>query len=99
MIINYFFTHFRFVGNLIISYELYKNGELDASYKTVLDISSWLEKLDKGSDEFYLSINIGLKHIKVANFIHMLFVANENGGLKQVSNLYFIFKRDWYKSK
>lgn len=77
--------HFRFVGNLIISYELYKKGELDASHKTILDMGDWLEKLNKGSDKFYLSINVGLKHIKVANFIHMLFVANENGGFKRVS--------------
>lgn len=76
---------FRFIGNLIISYELYKNGKLHASHKKILDISNWLEQFDKCNDEFYISIKIGLKHIKTANFIHMLFASNENEGLKQVS--------------
>lgn len=76
---------FRFIGNLIISYELYQKGKLNASHKKILDISNWLERFDNSNDEFYMSIKHGLKHIKTANFIHMLFASNENEGLKQVS--------------
>lgn len=75
---------FRFVGNLIISYELYLNGDSDANDLKMLEIGKWLEMLEKGTDEFYLSINIGLKHIMMANFIHMQFAANDVRGFKQV---------------
>lgn len=75
---------FRFIGSLIISYELYLNGDSDASDLKMLEIGKWLEMLDKGTDEFYLSINIGLKHIRMANFIHKQFAANDVGGFKQV---------------
>jgi len=56
----------------------------------ILEIGNWLEKLDKGTDEFYLSINAALKHIKMANFIHMSFGANETGGLKWVNCYLFL---------
>jgi len=42
----------------------------------ILEIGKWLEELDSGTDEFYLSINIGLKHVMTATFIHMLFATN-----------------------
>lgn len=51
----------------------------------MLEIGNWLKKLDKGTDEFYLSINVGLNHIQMANFVHMLFAANETGGFKLVN--------------
>lgn len=76
---------FRFIGNLIISYELYHNGKPNESDAKVLEIGNWLEKLDKGTDDFYLSIRSALKHIKMANFVHMLFAANEAGGFKWVN--------------
>lgn len=82
---------FRFIGNLIISHELYLNGELDASDMKILEIGKWLDQLDKTTDEFYLSINIALKHIRTANFIHMLFAAKEFTGFNMVS--YFILHR------
>lgn len=92
LIINYYGIFFRFVGNLIISYELYQNGELNASYMKMIEIDNWLKKLDNGSDEFYLSINNALKHIRMANFIHMLFAENETGGFKLVNyNLFIIY--------
>lgn len=53
-----------------------------------MEIGNWLEKLDKGADQFYLSISIALKHIRMANFIHKLYTENETGGLKLV-NIYF----------
>lgn len=76
---------FRFIGNLIISYELYQNGKPNESDTKILEIGNWLEKLDKGTDEFYLSINSALKHIRMSNFVHMLFAANETGGFNSVS--------------
>lgn len=76
------FTFVRFIGNLIISYELYQNGKSSESDTKILEIGNWLEKLDKGTDEFYLSINAALKHIQMANFVHMLFAANGTGGFK-----------------
>lgn len=91
-----FFFCFRFIGNLIISYELNQNGKSDASNTKMLEIGSWLEKLDNGTDEFYLSINVGLKHIRMANFVHKQFVENEIGGLKWVS--FFKFKYIFYLS-
>ncbi|XP_060853539.1 uncharacterized protein LOC132931653 [Rhopalosiphum padi] len=76
------FTFVRFIGNLIISYELYQNGKPSESDTKILEIGNWLEKLDKGTDEFYLSINVALKHIQMANFVHMLFATNGTGGFK-----------------
>jgi len=84
LICSYIFIFFRFIGNLIISYELYQNGESDASNMKIMEISNWLEKLNNGTDTFYLSINNALNHIKMANFVHMLFNSNETGGLKLV---------------
>uniref|UniRef100_A0A2S2QZ41 ribonuclease H n=1 Tax=Sipha flava TaxID=143950 RepID=A0A2S2QZ41_9HEMI len=78
------FTFTRFIGNLIISHELYLNGELNASDMKILEIDKWLDQLDKTTDEFYLSINIALKHIRAANFIHMLFDTNEITGFNML---------------
>ncbi|VVC40329.1 Hypothetical protein CINCED_3A006327 [Cinara cedri] len=58
----------------------------------ILEIGKWLEHLDQGTDEFYLSINIGLKHIKMANFIHMQFAANDTRGFKQLFEEIVLFK-------
>lgn len=82
---------FRFIGNLIISHELYLNGDSDASDMKIFEIGKWLDQLDKTTDEFYLSINIALKHIMAANFVFMLFATNENTGFNVVK--YFIFFR------
>lgn len=59
----------------------------------ILEIGNWLDKLDKGSDDFYLSINIGLKHIRMANFVHKLFAENETGGFKRVNCYIVNFKK------
>lgn len=90
--INNFAIFLRFIGNLIISYELYRNGESDASDMKILEIGNWLENLDKGTDQFYLSISIALKHIKMANFVHKLFSENETGGFKLVIIYLFLFE-------
>ncbi|XP_029344439.1 uncharacterized protein LOC100168220 isoform X2 [Acyrthosiphon pisum] len=70
------FTLERFIGNLIISYEYFHKGEHEIAQIKILEIGKWLEELDKGTDEFYLSINTGLQHIMKATFIHMLFATN-----------------------
>ncbi|XP_060861971.1 uncharacterized protein LOC132939002 [Metopolophium dirhodum] len=70
------FTLERFIGNLIISYEFFHKGEHEIAQIKILEIGKWLEELDKGTDEFYLSINTGLRHIIMATFIHMLFATN-----------------------
>lgn len=85
---NFSSISLRFIGNLIISYELYQKGESNLSDMKILEIGNWLEKLDKGTDKFYMSISIALKHIKMANFIHKLYIENEIGGCKLV-NIYF----------
>lgn len=51
----------------------------------ILEIGKWLEELDSGTDEFYLSINTGLQHVMKATFIHMLFATNLIGECKWVS--------------
>lgn len=58
----------------------------------ILEIGNWLEKLDKGTDDFYLSISTGLKHIRMANFVHKLFAENEIGGFKRVRCYFFNFQ-------
>uniref|UniRef100_A0A2S2RAM5 Uncharacterized protein n=1 Tax=Sipha flava TaxID=143950 RepID=A0A2S2RAM5_9HEMI len=66
----------RFIGNLIIGYELFHNGEIENGQIKILEIGKWLEELDNGSDKFYLSINTGLYHIMKGTFIHMLYASN-----------------------
>jgi len=51
----------------------------------ILEIGTWLEDLDKGVDEFYLSIKTGVQHVMKATFIHMLFATNLIGECKWVS--------------
>lgn len=76
------FTLERFIGNLIISYELFHNGEPELAQMKILEIGKWLEDLDKSTDEFYLSIKTGLQHVMKATFIHMLFATNLTGECK-----------------
>lgn len=59
----------------------------------MLEIGNWLDKLDKSTDEFYLSINIGLKHIRMANFVHVLFSTDEISGSKWVNLHIFISQK------
>ncbi|VVC32848.1 Hypothetical protein CINCED_3A017811 [Cinara cedri] len=67
----------RFISNLIIAYELFHKGETELGQMKILDIGKWLEELDNLKvDEFYLSINVGLKHVMTGTFIHMLFATN-----------------------
>ncbi|CAH1733057.1 unnamed protein product [Aphis gossypii] len=70
------FTLERFIGNLIIFHELFHHGEPESAQIKILEIGKWLEELDKGTDEFYLSIKPGVQHIMKATFIHMLFAMN-----------------------
>ncbi|XP_027852845.2 uncharacterized protein LOC114131742 isoform X1 [Aphis gossypii] len=70
------FTLERFIGNLIIFHELFHHGEPESAQIKILEIGKWLEELDKGTDEFYLSIKSGIQHIMKATFIHMLFAMN-----------------------
>ncbi|XP_001944436.2 uncharacterized protein LOC100160066 [Acyrthosiphon pisum] len=73
------FTFERYVGNLIIGYELFHKGESELGQMKILEIGKWLEELDNSTDEFYLSINIGLQHVMKATFTHMLFATNLTG--------------------
>lgn len=56
----------------------------------ILEVGKWLEELDNGTDEFYLSISIGLKHAMTATFIHMLFATKLIGECKWVSYLFVL---------
>ncbi|XP_025197328.1 uncharacterized protein LOC112596064 [Melanaphis sacchari] len=76
------FTFERYVGNLIIGYEFFHKDESELGQLKILEIGKWLEELDKGTDEFYLSINVGLQYVLKATFIHMLFATNLTGECK-----------------
>lgn len=76
------FTFERYVGNIIIGYELFHKGESELGQMKILEIGKWLEELDNGTDEFYLSINVGLQHVMKATFIHILFASNLTGECK-----------------
>lgn len=78
---------FRYIGNLIISYEMFHKGGAEEAQMKILEIGKWLEDLDNSADEFYLSIKTGLKHVITATFIHMLFATNLNEECKWVSYL------------
>lgn len=78
---------FRFIGNLVISYEMFHKGETEEAQLKILEIGKWLEDLDSGADEFYLSIKTGLKHVMTSTFIHMLFATNLIEECKWVSYL------------
>lgn len=80
----------RYVSNLIISYELFHKNEIEPAQMKILEIGKWLEELDRGTDEFYLSINTGLQYVMKATFIHMLFATNLIGECKWVSFCSFI---------
>jgi len=75
----------RFIGNLIISYELFHKDESELAQLKIFEIGKWLEELDEGTDEFYLSIRTGLQHVMKATFIHMLFATKLTGECKWVS--------------
>lgn len=55
---------------------MFHNGESNLAEMKILEIGKWLEELDNGIDELYLSINTGLKYVMRATFIHMLFASN-----------------------
>jgi len=55
---------------------LFHKNEPELAQMKLLEIQDWLENLDKGTDEFYLSINTNLHHVVKATFIHMLCVTN-----------------------
>jgi len=82
---------FRYVGNLIIGYEFFHKNESELGQMKILEIGKWLEELDNGTDEFYLSINIGLQHVMKATFTHMLFATNLTGECQWVCYYLFIF--------
>lgn len=70
------FFPFRYIGNLVISYEIFHRGKIELAQIKILEIGKWLEELDSCNDAFYSSIKIGLKHVMTATFIHMLFATN-----------------------
>lgn len=55
---------------------MFQKNEPELPQMKLLEIQDWFENLDKGTDEFYLSINTGLHHVVKATFIHMLCVTN-----------------------
>lgn len=55
---------------------MFHNNNAESAQMKILEIGKWLEELDNGNDEFYLSIKTGLKHVMTATFIHMLFATN-----------------------
>lgn len=69
----------RYIGNLIIGYEMFHNGDTELGQMKMLEIGKWLEELDglnNNTNELYLSIKIGLKHVMSSTFVHMLFASN-----------------------
>lgn len=89
---NISFIIFRVVGNLIIGYELFDNGEKDVAQMKMLEMRNWLEKLDNRSDEFYLSINTGIKHVITATLVHMLFATNLTEECNWVNHFFIYLK-------
>lgn len=63
---------------------MFHKGKSESAQMKILEIGKWLEDLDNGIDEFYLSIKVGLKHVMTATFIHMLFATNLTGECKWV---------------
>lgn len=88
----------RFIGNLIISYELFHKDETESAQMKILEIGKWLEELDSGTDEFYLSINTGLQYVMKATFVHMLYATNLTGECKWVSFYVYFFHSYLYIS-
>ncbi|XP_050062018.1 uncharacterized protein LOC114128803 [Aphis gossypii] len=93
------FTLERYIGNLIISYELFHKNEPELAQFKLLAIQDWLENLDKGTDEFYLSINTGLHHVVKATFIHMLYITNLTEECKWILNDVVLYSHLNIKSK
>ncbi|XP_026818295.1 uncharacterized protein LOC113557156 isoform X2 [Rhopalosiphum maidis] len=93
------FTLERYVGNLIIAYELFHKNEPELAQMKLLEIQNWLEELDKGTDEFYLSIKIGLQHVTKATFIHMLYATNLIEECKWILNDVVLYSHMNFKSR
>lgn len=85
-----YYFYFRFISNLIISYELFHKDDVQKAIKKMLEIIDWLEKLNHNtSDKFYLSIKAGINHIAIATCVYMLLVINLNEESKWVNHFFF----------
>lgn len=77
--------------NIIIAYELFQKGEADTAKLLLLYLGKRLEEMDddETSDELYLSISDGLKHVLTATFIHMRPTTNfTHTDIQQVTDNY-----------
>lgn len=82
---------YRYIGNLIIGYEMMRLGKSNLALIKISEIGKWLEELDKSTDVFYLSINSGLLHVLKGTFIHILYAKNSIEECKLVIIHLFIF--------
>lgn len=62
---------FRYILNIIISYELFLEGKKETAIKVMILIGKWLEELDNCIDAYYFSISNGLKYVLTSMYIHM----------------------------
>lgn len=74
-------------------YELFLKNEYEMANTKVLEMSKWLEELDSGTNEFYLSIRFGLKHVMLSTYVHILFSINSIDESKWVCSIYLIYRR------
>lgn len=77
---------FRYISNIIIAFEVFLKGKSEAAKMIILLIDKWLDRLDKmGSDEFYLSISVGLKYVLTSMFVNMESKTDSTEHIKQAS--------------
>lgn len=63
---------FRYISNIIIGFELFHKDKKEIAKIILLSIGKWLEELDKSTDDFYLLISDGLKHVLLSTLAHMM---------------------------
>lgn len=82
----------RFVGNLIIIYEMFHKDEQEEAQLKLLEVGKWLEEIELNKEnEFYLSYKNGIKHVLTSTFIHMLYATNLTEESKWVNyHLFYI---------
>lgn len=86
-----FILIYRYIGNLIIGYEMFHSVKPNVAQIKITEIGKWLEELDKSTDTFYLSINSGLLHVLKSTFIHLLYAANSTEECKLVITYSYLF--------
>ncbi|XP_050544972.1 uncharacterized protein LOC126907613 [Daktulosphaira vitifoliae] len=70
------FTFEKFIGNIIICFELFQNNDCEMAQIKMIELYKWIEIQDNRGEEFYLSIQIGLKHIVLSTFAQILITTN-----------------------